>query len=172
MKSSAASFLLPSTVAKVKNVENVFYTGAVAVSQQANSAVDYLMKQPVECYIVVLVARITFTHAPPTRSRSLTKSKVPQKKTSQINYTPFGHSDCSLSFQISKKFGEAGKKKPVVSIVNGGCNVPFYKERAHKAFHLKTSQLLHSLLVKKNCFRKGWITGTTGFGHLAAGTTS
>ncbi|TCS39006.1 urea ABC transporter substrate-binding protein [Reinekea marinisedimentorum] len=106
--------------------KNVFYTGA-APNQQAIPAVDYLMDQGVERWVL---AGTDYVY-PRTTNKILEaylKDKGVADADIMINYTPFGHSDWQSIVADISKFGSAGKKTAVVSTVNGDANVPFYKE--------------------------------------------
>ncbi len=105
---------------------NVFYTGA-APNQQAIPAVDYLMDQGVERWVL---AGTDYVY-PRTTNKILEtylKSLGVGEDDIMINYTPFGHSDWQTIVADIKAFGSAGKKTAVVSTINGDANVPFYKE--------------------------------------------
>ena len=105
---------------------NVFYTGA-APNQQAIPAVDYLMDQGVERWVL---AGTDYVY-PRTTNKILEtylKDKGVAEEDIWINYTPFGHSDWQTIVAKIKEFGSAGKKTAVVSTINGDANVPFYKE--------------------------------------------
>ena len=105
---------------------NVFYTGA-APNQQAIPAVDYLMDQGVERWVL---AGTDYVY--PRTTNKILEAYLKQKGVAQedimINYTPFGHSDWQTIVADIKAFGSAGKKTAVVSTINGDANVPFYKE--------------------------------------------
>ncbi|MBO6521100.1 MAG: urea ABC transporter substrate-binding protein [Rhodospirillales bacterium] len=106
--------------------KNVFYTGA-APNQQAIPAVDYLMNEGVERWVL---AGTDYVY-PRTTNKILEaylKGKGVAADDIMINYTPFGHSDWQTIVSDIKKFGSAGKKTAVVSTINGDANVPFYKE--------------------------------------------
>ncbi|QEQ98292.1 urea ABC transporter substrate-binding protein [Neptunomonas concharum] len=106
--------------------KNVFYTGA-APNQQAIPAVDYLMDQGVERWVL---AGTDYVY-PRTTNKILEaylKAKGVAADDIMINYTPFGHSDWQSIVSDIKKFGSTGKKTAVVSTINGDANVPFYKE--------------------------------------------
>ena len=106
--------------------KNVFYTGA-APNQQAIPAVDYLMDQGVQRWVL---AGTDYVY-PRTTNKILEaylKGKGVAQEDILINYTPFGHSDWQSIVADIKKFGAAGKKTAVVSTINGDANVPFYKE--------------------------------------------
>ncbi len=106
--------------------KNVFYTGA-APNQQAIPAVDYLMDQGVQRWVL---AGTDYVY-PRTTNKVLEaylKGKGVAQEDILINYTPFGHSDWQSIVADIKKFGSAGKKTAVVSTINGDANVPFYKE--------------------------------------------
>lgn len=106
--------------------KNVFYTGA-APNQQAVPAVDYLMDQGVERWVL---AGTDYVY-PRTTNKILEaylKAKGVAAEDIMINYTPFGHSDWQSIVSDIKKFGSTGKKTAVVSTINGDANVPFYKE--------------------------------------------
>jgi urea transport system substrate-binding protein len=110
---------------------NVFYTGA-APNQQAIPAVDYLMDQGVERWVL---AGTDYVY-PRTTNKILEaylKSNGVADEDILINYTPFGHSDWQSIVAQIKSFGSAGKKTAVVSTINGDANVPFYKELANQA---------------------------------------
>ena len=106
--------------------KNVFYTGA-APNQQAIPAVEYLMDQGVERWVL---AGTDYVY-PRTTNKILEaylKDAGVAEEDIMINYTPFGHSDWQSIVADIKKFGAAGKKTAVVSTINGDANVPFYKE--------------------------------------------
>jgi urea transport system substrate-binding protein len=106
--------------------KNVFYTGA-APNQQAIPAVDYLMSQGIQRWVL---AGTDYVY-PRTTNKILEAylaAKGVAKDDMMINYTPFGHSDWQSIVADIKKFGSAGKKTAVVSTINGDANVPFYKE--------------------------------------------
>lgn len=110
--------------------KNVFYTGA-APNQQAIPAVDYLMEDGVERWVLEGTDYVY----PQTTNKILKAyliSKGVKEKDISVNYTPFGHSDWSTRVAEIKKFGSAGKRTAVVSTVNGDANVPFYKELANQ----------------------------------------
>ena len=106
--------------------KNVFYTGA-APNQQAIPAVDYLMDQGVERWVL---AGTDYVYPRTTNKilESYLKTKGVAAEDIMINYTPFGHSDWQTIVSDIKSFGAAGKKTAVVSTINGDANVPFYKE--------------------------------------------
>ena len=109
---------------------NVFYTGA-APNQQAIPAVDYLMNEGVERWVLEGTDYVY----PRTTNKILEaylKSKGVAAEDIKINYTPFGFSDWQTEVSAIKDFGSAGKKTAVVSTVNGDANVPFYKELANQ----------------------------------------
>jgi urea transport system substrate-binding protein len=106
--------------------KNVFYTGA-APNQQAIPAVDYLMDNGVERWVL---AGTDYVY--PRTTNKILESYLKQKGVAEedimINYTPFGHSDWQTIVSEISEFGSAGKKTAVVSTINGDANVPFYKE--------------------------------------------
>jgi len=105
---------------------NVFYTGA-APNQQAIPAVDYLMAQGIERWVL---AGTDYVY-PRTTNKILEaylQSEGVAPEDIMINYTPFGHADWQTIVSDIKTFGSAGKKTAVVSTINGDANVPFYKE--------------------------------------------
>ncbi|MEL6197879.1 MAG: urea ABC transporter substrate-binding protein, partial [Pseudomonadota bacterium] len=109
---------------------NVFYTGA-APNQQAIPAVEYLMDQGVERWVL---AGTDYVY-PRTTNKILEqflKDSGVAAEDIMINYTPFGHADWQTIVSEIKEFGSAGKKTAVVSTVNGDANVPFYKELANQ----------------------------------------
>lgn len=109
---------------------NVFYTGA-APNQQAIPAVDYLMNEGVERWVLEGTDYVY----PRTTNKILEaylKSKGVAAEDIKVNYTPFGFSDWQTEVSQIKEFGGAGKKTAVVSTVNGDANVPFYKELANQ----------------------------------------
>ncbi len=109
---------------------NVFYTGA-APNQQAIPAVDYLMNEGVERWVLEGTDYVY----PRTTNKILEaylKSKGVAAEDIKVNYTPFGFSDWQTEVSAIKEFGSAGKKTAVVSTVNGDANVPFYKELANQ----------------------------------------
>ncbi len=109
---------------------NVFYTGA-APNQQAIPAVDYLMNEGVERWVLEGTDYVY----PRTTNKILEaylKAKGVAAEDIKVNYTPFGFSDWQTEVSAIKEFGAAGKKTAVVSTVNGDANVPFYKELANQ----------------------------------------
>ncbi|MEX0955868.1 MAG: urea ABC transporter substrate-binding protein [Rhizobiaceae bacterium] len=105
---------------------NVFYTGA-APNQQAIPAVDYLMNEGVERWVL---AGTDYVYPQTTNKilQAYLEAKGVASEDIMINYTPFGHSDWQTIVTDIKNFGSAGKKTAVVSTINGDANVPFYKE--------------------------------------------
>jgi len=109
---------------------NVFYTGA-APNQQAIPAVDYLIEEGVERWVLEGTDYVY----PRTTNKILEaylKSKGVAAEDIKVNYTPFGFSDWQTEVSAIKEFGAGGKKTAVVSTVNGDANVPFYKELANQ----------------------------------------
>lgn len=109
---------------------NVFYTGA-APNQQAIPAVDYLMDQGTERWVL---AGTDYVY-PRTTNKILEqylKDKGVAAEDIIVNYTPFGHSDWQTIVTDIRNFGSQGKKTAVVSTINGDANVPFYKELANQ----------------------------------------
>ena len=109
---------------------NVFYTGA-APNQQAIPAVDYLMNEGVERWVLEGTDYVY----PRTTNKILEaylKAKGVAAEDIKVNYTPFGFSDWQTEVSSIKEFGATGKKTAVVSTVNGDANVPFYKELANQ----------------------------------------
>ncbi len=106
--------------------KNVFYTGA-APNQQAVPAVDYLIDQGIERWVL---AGTDYVY--PRTTNKILEAYLKEKGVAaddiMINYTPFGHSDWQSIVSDIKKFGSTGKKTAVVSTINGDANVPFYKE--------------------------------------------
>lgn len=106
--------------------EYVYYTGA-APNQQAIPAVDYLMEQGVERWVL---AGTDYVY--PRTTNKILEAYLQAKGVAEadimINYTPFGHADWQSIVAEIKKFGSEGKKTAVVSTINGDANVPFYKE--------------------------------------------
>ena len=83
--------------------KNVFYTGA-APNQQAIPAVDYLMNEGVERWVL---AGTDYVY-PRTTNKILEaylKGKGVAADDIMINYTPFGHSDWQTIVSDIKKFG-------------------------------------------------------------------
>jgi urea transport system substrate-binding protein len=109
---------------------NVFYTGA-APNQQAIPAVDYLMDQGVERWVLAGTDYVYPRTTNKILEQYLKDSGVAEEDI-MINYTPFGHSDWQTIVADIKAFGSAGKKTAVVSTINGDANVPFYKELANQ----------------------------------------
>jgi len=109
---------------------NVFYTGA-APNQQAIPAVDYLMAQGVERWVL---AGTDYVY--PRTTNKILEAYLQAKGVAaddiMINYTPFSHADWQTIVSDIKAFGSAGKKTAVVSTINGDANVPFYKELANQ----------------------------------------
>ncbi|WP_156381936.1 MULTISPECIES: urea ABC transporter substrate-binding protein [unclassified Aureimonas] len=109
---------------------NIFYTGA-APNQQAIPAVDYMMEEGVERWVLEGTDYVY----PRTTNKILEaylKSKGVAAEDIKVNYTPFGFSDWQTEVAAIKEFGSSGKKTGVVSTVNGDANVPFYKELANQ----------------------------------------
>ena len=105
---------------------NVIYTGA-APNQQAIPAVEYLMSQGVQRWVLEGTDYVY----PRTTNKILEaflRSKGVKPEDISINYTPFGYSDWQARVAAIKRFGSAGKKTAVVSTINGDANVSFYKE--------------------------------------------
>jgi len=109
---------------------NVFYTGA-APNQQAIPAVEYLMDQGVERWVLAGTDYVYPRTTNKILEQFLKDSGVAEEDI-MINYTPFGHSDWQTIVSDIKAFGSAGKKTAVVSTINGDANVPFYKELANQ----------------------------------------
>ncbi|MBC8129415.1 MAG: transporter substrate-binding protein, partial [Rhizobiaceae bacterium] len=110
--------------------KNIFYTGA-APNQQAIPAVDYLMEDGVERWVLEGTDYVY----PRTTNKILEaylQSKGVAPEDIKVNYTPFGFSDWQTEVTAIKEFGSTGKKTAVVSTVNGDANVPFYKELANQ----------------------------------------
>jgi len=109
---------------------NIFYTGA-APNQQAIPAVDYLMNEGVQRWVL---AGTDYVY-PRTTNKILEAyllAKGVKPEDIMINYTPFGHSDWQTIVSEIKAFGSTGLKTAVVSTINGDANVPFYKELANQ----------------------------------------
>jgi len=109
---------------------NIFYTGA-APNQQAMPAVDYLMEQGVERWVL---AGTDYVY-PRTTNRILEQYLLDSgvaEEDIMINYTPFGHSDWQTIVSDIVAFGSEGKFTAVVSTINGDANVPFYRELANQ----------------------------------------
>ena len=108
--------------------KNVFYTGA-APNQQAIPAVEYLMSKEGGGAKRWVLLGTDYVYPRTTNKilRAFLKSKGVQDKDIDEKYTPFGHSDYQTIVADVKKFS-AGGKTAVVSTINGGSNVPFYKE--------------------------------------------
>src|SRR4030088_2665101 len=107
--------------------KNVIYTGA-APNQQAIPAVDYLMT---EIKVKRWVLEGTDYVYPRTTNKILEaylRAKGVQSNDISINYTPFGYADWQARVAAIKKFGSEGKKTAGGATINGGANVPFYKE--------------------------------------------
>ncbi len=105
---------------------NVFYTGA-APNQQAIPAVDYLMADGIERWVL---AGTDYVY-PRTTNKILEAYLLDHGVAPadiMINYTPFGHSDWQTIVSEIVAFGSTGKPTAVVSTINGDANVPFYKE--------------------------------------------
>ncbi|MGF1446664.1 MAG: urea ABC transporter substrate-binding protein [Pikeienuella sp.] len=109
---------------------NVFYTGA-APNQQAIPAVEYLMEQGVERWVLAGTDYVYPRTTNKILEQFLKDSGVAEEDI-MINYTPFGHADWQTIVSDIKEFGSAGKKTAVVSTINGDANVPFYKELANQ----------------------------------------
>jgi urea transport system substrate-binding protein len=110
--------------------KNVFYTGA-APNQQAIPAVDYLMDQGVERWVL---AGTDYVY--PRTTNKILQAYLAQKGVAEedilVDYTPFGHSDWQSIVAEIRRFGSTGRKTAVVSTINGDANVPFYKELANQ----------------------------------------
>ena len=112
---------------------NVFYTGA-APNQQAIPAVEYLMAQGIERWVL---AGTDYVY-PRTTNRILEaflKANGVADADIMINYTPFGHADWQTIVADIKRFGSEGKATAVVSTINGDANVPFYRELANQGIN-------------------------------------
>nr|WP_153005286.1 urea ABC transporter substrate-binding protein [Aureimonas ureilytica] len=119
---------------------NVFYTGA-APNQQAIPAVDYLMKEGVQRWVLEGTDYVY----PRTTNKILEaylKSKGVAAEDIKVNYTPFGFSDWQTEVSAIKDFSGSGKKTAVVSTVNGDANVPFYKELANQGVSAETTPVM------------------------------
>jgi len=119
---------------------NVFYTGA-APNQQAIPAVDYLMNEGVQRWVLEGTDYVY----PRTTNKILEaylKSKGVAAEDIKVNYTPFGFSDWQTEVSAIKEFGGSGKKTAVVSTVNGDANVPFYKELANQGVSAETTPVM------------------------------
>ena len=91
---------------------NIFYTGA-APNQQAIPAVDYLMEQGVERWVL---AGTDYVY-PRTTNRILEQYLLDSGVAAEdimINYTPFGHSDWQTIVSDIVAFGSEGKFTAVV----------------------------------------------------------
>ncbi len=110
--------------------KNVFYTGA-APNQQAIPAVDYLMAQGIERWVL---AGTDYVY--PRTTNKILQAYLASKGVAEddifVSYTPFGHSDWQSIVAEIKRFGGTGRATAVVSTVNGDANVPFYKELANQ----------------------------------------
>lgn len=109
---------------------NVFYTGA-APNQQAIPAVDYLMAEGVERWVL---AGTDYVY-PRTTNRILEQYLQDHGVSPDdimINYTPFGQSDWQTIVSDIRNFGSTGRKTAVISTINGDANVPFYRELANQ----------------------------------------
>ncbi len=142
---------------------NVFYTGA-APNQQAIPAVEYLMNEGVERWVL---AGTDYVY-PRTTNKILEaylKDKGVATDDIMINYTPFGHSDWQTIVSDIKKFGSAGKKTAVVSTINGDANVPFYKELGNQGIKAEDIPVVAFSVGEEEL--AGLDTGPL-VGHLAA----
>src|SRR5437667_1348718 len=119
---------------------NVFYTGA-APNQQAIPAVEYLMDAEGGAAKRWVLEGTDYVYPRTTNKilEAFLKSKGVVPDDIKINYTPFGHSDWQTEVAAIKSFASAGKKTAVVSTINGGANVPFYKELANAG--IKASEI-------------------------------
>ncbi len=109
---------------------NIFYTGA-APNQQAIPAIDYLLEQGVERFVLEGTDYVY----PRTTNRILqaylaSKGVAPEDIIEE--YTPFGQSDWQTIVANIVAFGSEGKPTAVVSTINGDANVPFYRELANQ----------------------------------------
>jgi urea transport system substrate-binding protein len=108
--------------------KNVIYTGA-APNQQAIPAVDYLLGEGVERFVLVGTDYVF-----PRTANKIVEAYLNQKgiKAQDVvtYYTPFSHSDWQSIVADIKRFGTTGRKTAVISTINGDANVPFYKELA------------------------------------------
>lgn len=86
--------------------KNVFYTGA-APNQQAIPAVEYLMDQGVERWVL---AGTDYVYPRTTNKilEAFLKDAGVDEEDIMISYTPFGHSDWQSIVADIKKFGSAG----------------------------------------------------------------
>jgi urea transport system substrate-binding protein len=119
---------------------NIFYTGA-APNQQAIPAVQYLMTEEGGAVKRWVLEGTDYVYPRTTNKilESFLKSKGIAAEDIRINYTPFGHSDWQTEVAAIKKFASAGRKTAVVSTINGGANVHFYKELANAG--IKASEI-------------------------------
>ena len=143
--------------------KNVFYTGA-APNQQAIPAVDYLMAEGVERWVL---AGTDYVY-PRTTNKILEaylKAKGVSNPDIMINYTPFSHSDWQSIVSDIKKFGSSGKKTAVVSTINGDANVPFYKELGNQGVSAEDIPVIAFSVGEEEL--SGFDTGPL-VGHLAA----
>ena len=109
--------------------KNVFYTGA-APNQQAIPAVEYLMSEDGGSARRFVLLGTDYVYPRTTNKilRAFLKSKGVAEADIMETYTPFGHGDYQTIISGIKKFASEGKKTAVISTINGGSNVPFYKE--------------------------------------------
>ncbi|MEM6488323.1 MAG: urea ABC transporter substrate-binding protein [Pseudomonadota bacterium] len=142
---------------------NVFYTGA-APNQQAIPAVEYLMEQGVERWVLAGTDYVYPRTTNKILEQFLKDSGVAEEDI-LINYTPFGHSDWQTIVADIKAFGSAGKKTAVVSTINGDANVPFYKELANQGIEATDSPVVAFSVGEEEL--AGIDTGPL-VGHLAA----
>lgn len=143
--------------------KNVFYTGA-APNQQAIPAVDYLMNEGVQRWVL---AGTDYVYPRTTNKilESYLKAKGVAAEDIMINYTPFGHSDWQTIVSDIKTFGSMGKKTAVVSTINGDANVPFYKELGNQGLKAEDIPVVAFSVGEEEL--SGMDTGPL-VGHLAA----
>ena len=143
--------------------KNVFYTGP-APNQQAIPAVDYLMGEGVERWVLVGTDYVY----PRTTNKileSYLKTKGVAAEDIMIHYTPFGHSDWQTIVSQIKAFGGSGKKTAMVSTINDDANVPFYKELGNQGIKAEDIPVVGFSVGEEEL--SGVDTGPL-VGHLAA----
>lgn len=142
---------------------NVFYTGA-APNQQAIPAVDYLMAQGVERWVL---AGTDYVY--PRTTNKILQAYLARHGVAEddilVDYTPFGHSDWQSIVARIKRFGSTGRRTAVVSTINGDANVPFYKELANQGISATDIPVIAFSVGEEEL---SGIDTTPLVGHLAA----
>src|ERR1700726_4138471 len=108
---------------------DIFY-GSSVPDNKAIPAVEYLMSKDGGGVTRFVLEGTDYVYPRTSNKiiRAFLESKGVKDEDIRENYTPFGYSDWQTEVAEIKKFGSSGKKRAVISTVNGDANVPFYKE--------------------------------------------